>query len=139
VVQILSPRPLFPGGRKEAQEGGTRASMIEWTEQATRQLDQAHDSICAQNELPVSGYCRYKGKPFGLDDQVHGDRATISAAQWGIAGGVGGDLQGPGRILNLYRQCLTFGEQPVDPRTFDIQRFEMIIAARNGQPETPHV
>ena len=70
---------------------------------------------------------------------MHGERATVSAAQRGIAGGVGGGLQRPGRILNLYRQCLTFGEQPVDPRTFDIQRFEMIIAARNGQPETPHV
>ena len=48
------PRRKPRGGRKAAQEDGARSPMIEWTEQATRQLDQAHDYIALSNSEEVA-------------------------------------------------------------------------------------
>jgi addiction module RelE/StbE family toxin len=39
----------------KAQEGGTRSPVIKWTEQATQQLDQAHDYIALSNSKEVAG------------------------------------------------------------------------------------
>ena len=39
---------------KRLQKNGTREQVIEWTEQATRQLDQAHDYIALTNSGEVA-------------------------------------------------------------------------------------
>ena len=64
------------------------------------------NSMCAQRELPLSGYGRHQREAFSLDDQMQWERSPISSAQRRIAGRIPGDLEWPARLLNLYPQCL---------------------------------
>src|SRR5882762_2169073 len=83
----------------------------------------------------MHGHGGCQRKAFGLKDQVDRNGPTISAAQRVIAGRVGRNLEGQVRILNLHLQRFFFGGQPVDSSTLKIGSLEVIIAARNGQPE----